>query len=94
MNDINHLFRSTTRQLVYSIIDGLVGKEILANELTSEKAPDDNMTLEDDLRLDYLDRIMICRKLEEGLKIDIPNDSIKEFNTVNDIIECVESLVK
>ena len=68
---------------------------IIANELNLESSQIEIGHSLEWLRADELDVIEICMDLEEwfGLK-SIPMDVYKTFQTVSDIVQCVEGMVE
>lgn len=50
--------------------------------------------LESDLHMDKLDIVEIIMDLEEEFNIDISDEEMEEFSTVQSIINCVESKIE
>ena len=46
--------------------------------------------LKDDLNLDYLDSVELIMSAEEEFGIEIPDEDVMNFKTVNDIVNYIE----
>ena len=64
-------------------------REIIGEELGIEKEEVKNSSTLDELGIDELDRIEIVMHLEEEYSIDISNEAMFNFETVQDIIDHV-----
>ena len=47
--------------------------------------------LKDDLNLDYLDSVELIMSAEEEFGIEIPDEDVMNFKTVNDIVNYIEA---
>jgi len=64
-------------------------REIIGEELGIEKEEVKNSSTLDELGIDELDRIEIVMHLEEEYSIDISDEAMFNFETVQDIIDHV-----
>ena len=48
--------------------------------------------LQDDLRFDSLDTIILLSELEQEFSISIPDDAVRQVRTVNDVVEGMKLL--
>ncbi|CAK0756866.1 Acyl carrier protein [Gammaproteobacteria bacterium] len=70
-------------------------RQIIAEFLRVE--PDsvkDNSKMTDDLGADSLDLVELCFELEEEFGIEMPDDGIKQWMSVLDVINLVKSRVE
>lgn len=66
--------------------------EILADQLDVDK---DTITLEtkiaEDLNADSLDVVEMLMAIEDEFNIEIPDEEIENFKTVNDVVEYIQN---
>ena len=66
-------------------------KEILTAQLDiNEDKIDLNSSLFDDLDMDSLDAVDLAMTIEEQYSIEVPDEAIKGFKTVEDVVSYIE----
>jgi acyl carrier protein len=77
---------SSIQEKVYEIIQNKL--DVNPEQIT----PDASFT--DDLRADSLDLVELVMDLEEQFNINIPEEEQEKLRTVQDAIDCLESLIE
>jgi len=69
---------------VYETIGLLIGAD--------EDVIESDANLKDDLEMDDIDLVEMAMTLEEEFDIDIPEEKLNEFQTVQDVVDFIEDL--
>jgi len=69
---------------VYETIGLLIGAD--------EDVIESDANLKDDLEMDDIDLVEMAMTLEEEFDIDIPEEKLNEFRTVQDVVDFIEDL--
>lgn len=75
--------------MVYEKIRAVLSSEL---DIDIEKINRDTLIIED-LRADSLDIMELMMSLEDEFNISIPDDSIQDLKTVDDVAEFIEGLL-
>lgn len=51
----------------------------------------ESTSLKDDLELDSFEIAQLICSIEDELGVDIPDDELREIDTLGDLVECIES---
>lgn len=69
-------------------------KEILVDQLgVSEDIIELKTSLSDDLDMDSLDAVDLAMTIEEQYSVEVPDEALENFKTVEDIVTFIESRI-
>ena len=75
-------------------VDTIDLKDLLLKQTTVDTSSltiTEDLELESDLELDFLDIVEICIVIDEKHNILIPNEEIEKFKTVKDMVDSIKS---
>ncbi|MBR7072677.1 MAG: acyl carrier protein [Eubacterium sp.] len=69
-------------------------KEILVDQLgVSEDIIELKTSLSDDLDMDSLDAVDLAMTIEEQYSVEVPDEALENFKTVEDVVTFIESRI-